>query len=162
MSDRRGDDENFIEECKRGQTKAVETVGFMQHFMTSSLQAINELTVRVARNESENGSKFAEVFSEQKGIRSDHKKILSLLSDSQLRNDDGFSKVIEKLDAQEIKIDSLDSKEKKRSFRERMIKGVFYAFILTFAGMGFYATSVILFGEYKVQKVLDLSKGKVR
>lgn len=162
MLDRRGDDENFIEECKRGQSKAVETVGFIQHFMTSALQAINELTSRVAKNESENNAKFTAIFSEQKGIRADHQKILSLLNESQCRNDDGFSQVMEKLDTQEKLIDSLSIKEKKRSLRESIAKGVIYAFIISMAMMGAYATSVILFGEDKIQKVIDLKNGKVK
>jgi len=160
--ERRSEDDNFTAQCSKDSAVASQALGFFQQSMTSSLQAIIDLTHRISKNEIENNSRFEEVFSEQKSIRADHDKIISLLDESQCRNDDGFSQVMEKLDTQEKLIDSLRIKEKKRSIRENIAKGVIYAFIISMAMMGAYATSVILFGEDRVQKVIDLKNGKVK
>lgn len=162
MSERRSQDNDIRDECREGQKKAVATLESMQSFMASSLNSIITLTDRVSKNEAHSEAMFNEIFKEHVGIKEEHEKIRSLISESQCRNDDGFDGIIKKIDALSESTEALSIKEKARRKRDLAVKGFVCAVILSFAVMGVYSVGAILFGEDRVQEVINLSKGNVK
>ena len=154
MSDRRVEDDNFIQSCKESQDRANKTFSLIDTFMSSILTSVRDLTDRVSLHERDTSKLFRDVFDEHKSIKKE-------ISEIRIENKDGFVAIEKLLSAQSDKLDRLALKEKTRSNRENWIRGFVYATVLSLALTGAYFVGIQLFGEDRVQRAIDISKGKI-
>ena len=159
MSDRRVEDDNFIQSCKESQDRANKTFSLIDTFMSSILTSVRDLTDRVSLHERETSKQFKKVYHDYDSIKSEFR---TKIDEVRKENRIGFSAIEKLLSAQSDKLDRLAIKEKKRSTRENWIRGCVYATVLSLAVTGAYFVGIQLFGEDRVQRAIDVSKGKIR
>lgn len=155
LNDRRKEDDNFIDTCHKYQNRANNTFSLFDTFMSSILASVRDLDKRVTTHEKDTNELFRNVFDEHKSIKKE-------ISEIRIENKDGFVAIEKLLSAQSDKLDGLAIKEKTRSTRENWIRGCVYAAVLSLSITGAYFVGIQLFGEERVQRAIDVSKGKIR
>ena len=161
MSDRRKEDNNFIDSCKESQARANKTLSLIDTFMSSILTSVRDLDKRVTVHENDTKELFKEIFGEHKAIKEEQQKLFSEISDIKTESKIGFESIESMLTAQCEQLNSLSKKEKVRSRRELWVKGAFVAVIMCLSTTGTYFIGIQLFGEDNVQKAIDVSRGKI-